>query len=88
MNQQLIDRIKPGEFTFCSRCGKNVHYGDKDFMCFRCCVGGELSLLSRTTASKKQRQEDRLRVIYEEKISRLIREHRQKLAELRLESTE
>lgn len=79
MEESLIKHIRPGEFTFCSRCGDNVHYGKEDFMCFSC---------QRAFFGMEYDKEQGLKEEYERQISQLIRQHREALAKLRSEEAE
>lgn len=79
MIEKLQKYIKSGEFTFCSRCGVNVCYDSKEFMCESC---------KRQLFGGKINKEIILAELYESKISKLIREHRKKLAELRMKDAE
>lgn len=69
-------RIKSGEFTFCSRCGRIVRYGNGEFMCTGCTVA--------LFGHAGPRGESLLAKGYEQKISDLIYSHRAALASLRL----
>ena len=81
LTREQQETIKPGEFTFCGRCGENVQYGDKDFMCRKC-----HRTLFRSTEDipKSERSEMFLAECYEHTVSVIIKEHRKDLADLRL----
>ena len=79
MDGTLLEQIKPGEFTFCSRCGENVHYGKKEFMCSQC---------KANLFGHKVDEEELLRWRYETRLSEIIRQHREDLAKLRLQNLE
>ena len=76
---EIINYIKSGEFTFCSRCGEICHLGDKDFMC-RSCMG---SFCSRGKMSELEKKEKQLYIQTERDISYILVEYRKELAELR-----
>ena len=76
MELGLLEFIKPLEFTFCSRCGRNVRYGKKEFMCIQC----KRNMFS---SDKSLSEEEKLAISYEEQVGGLIREHREGLAKLR-----
>jgi hypothetical protein len=80
MLEKLQKFIKPGEFTFCNRCGRSVRYGSKNFMCTGCV---EQMFHSVDKRPPDEKREILLKIDYEDRISCLIMEHREKLAKLR-----
>lgn len=79
MNNQLIQFIKPGEFTFCSRCGMIARWGNKNFMCEKC----RFNLFPIEKVSNQQFEETLLKQRYEKIVSNNIEQHREQLAILR-----
>lgn len=79
MDDKLLEHIKPGEFTFCSRCGHIVRYGKQNFMCSKC--NSDLFPAKNITALK--RAEICLDQQFERQISDLIEQHREQVAQLR-----
>lgn len=78
MEKELFDCIKPGEFTFCSRCGHICRIGAKDFMCTSCKAG----LFSRKE-SQQEHKERLLKEKVQQQISEIIIKYREDLAKLR-----
>jgi len=81
MDIELQNLIKPGEFTFCGRCGKVCSLGKRDFWC-TCCCEGPLGLFTKKM-TPKERIEQRMKIECEQECGRIVREHRQALAEFR-----
>ena len=79
MNEELLRYIKPGEFTFCSRCGLICRKTDKAFMCTQC----KHFIFSRKKITKLEEQEILAEQLFEQQISDICKVHRENLAILR-----
>lgn len=79
MNDELLSYIKPGEFTFCSRCGVICKRTDKDFMCTRCIH----NMFSRTKITKLEKAERITEQLFEQQVSDICMAHRNTLVQLR-----
>lgn len=76
---EIIDYIKSGEFTFCSRCGHICHLGKKDFICRKCIS----DLFPRGKMLELKIKEKYLFIEIERKISDILTDYRKRLAGLR-----
>ena len=74
VNVELQKQIKPGEFTFCSRCGKICNKTDKDFMCTKC----KINLLGM-----EEGEETTIHKNFEKMISDICVKYREELAKCR-----
>jgi len=74
MDIQKTKYIKSGEFTFCSRCGKNVVPGPRDYMCESC---------MNSLFGRKVTPESGLKMRYESTVSEITRKYREDLADAR-----
>lgn len=80
MQIELVEYIKPGEFTFCSRCGSICSNTNKAFMCVSC----KSSLFpSSKQLSQFEMDERLLESKIEIIVSDIYKEHRKDLAKLR-----
>lgn len=78
MEHELQDFIKPGEFTFCSRCGNICRWTDRDFMCTRC-----LRHFNYYSRPELEEKEFKMAVQTDRAISDVLRKYRRDLAILR-----
>ncbi|KKN64895.1 hypothetical protein LCGC14_0487290 [marine sediment metagenome] len=78
MNPELQKYIKPGEFTFCSRCGHICRMGLSNFMC----VGCTDSLFSKPMTAQES-EELQLKIVCQKKVSDVIMTYREELARYR-----
>lgn len=72
------DWIKPGEFTFCSRCGDICHIGGINFQCFLCLLSFPVDI-----RDEQLRHEYDILHKAEKKISDVVCETREKIAKYR-----
>ncbi|KKN27415.1 hypothetical protein LCGC14_0864970 [marine sediment metagenome] len=79
MKKELLKYIKPGEFTFCSRCGSMCRRGSETFMCVRC----RCSIFSREKVTELEKQIILAEQSLEQSMSDLCKAHRKDLAVLR-----
>ncbi|KKN69814.1 hypothetical protein LCGC14_0437600 [marine sediment metagenome] len=79
MKDELLRHIKPGEFTFCSRCGSVCKQGSEAFMCVRC----RCSMFSREEVTELEKQIMLAEQSLEQSMSGLCKAHRKDLAMLR-----
>ncbi len=84
MKEELLKHIKPGEFTFCSRCGSICRRGSEAFMCVRC----RCSMFSREEVTYLEKQIMLAEQSLEQSMSDLCKAHRQYIAEVRSEVEE
>ena len=79
MNRELEQYIKPGEFTYCSRCGDVCHIGSEDFICMKCRRIFPVEI--RLSGAAKTKYDELLR--RERKTSELCKYDRELMAESR-----
>lgn len=79
MNETLIAYIKPGEFTFCGRCGHTCKPGCTDFMCVKC----QITLLGLDETDERF-----LTKVYERHLTDLTSRFREELGHVRIRADE
>lgn len=79
MDKELQSHVKPGEFTFCGRCGETCRAGKDNFMCAQC----KMTLFPRDKVTKLEMAELRLEIAHEQCTSHAVRAYRRALAALR-----